>query len=97
MYKVPEGVYKIITTRHPNEKLSNKRFTERYWGKLTKEYNLTHIIENNKNESNSSNQDRNNGSSAGRISTCWTPLVRMAKMRMSKKMIVALLTMKTQM
>ncbi|KNZ48883.1 hypothetical protein VP01_534g8 [Puccinia sorghi] len=62
---LPESSDMLQGTRHPNEKLSDKQFTEKYWGELTKKYDLTHVIEDNNNDSNSSNQDSNDGSYCG--------------------------------
>ncbi|KNZ52702.1 hypothetical protein VP01_3477g1 [Puccinia sorghi] len=46
-------------TRNPDKKLSDKQFRKKYWSQNTTEYDLTHMIEDNQDNSDSGNEDSN--------------------------------------
>ncbi|KNZ51484.1 hypothetical protein VP01_3933g1 [Puccinia sorghi] len=52
-------------TRNPDKKLSDKRFSKKYWAQNTTKYDLTHLIEGNQDNSDSGNEDSNDSSYCG--------------------------------
>ncbi|MBW0515845.1 hypothetical protein O181_055560 [Austropuccinia psidii MF-1] len=41
---LPDAIQSIRGIQHPDEKLSDKRFSEKYWEQVTQEYDLSHEI-----------------------------------------------------
>ncbi|KNZ53516.1 hypothetical protein VP01_3217g2 [Puccinia sorghi] len=62
---LPKSSEMLQGTRHPDEKLSDKRFSEKYWAQNTTKYDLTHLIEDNQDDSDSGNEDSNDSSYCG--------------------------------
>ncbi|MBW0543838.1 hypothetical protein O181_083553 [Austropuccinia psidii MF-1] len=62
----PNALQSIRGVQHPNEKLGDKRFTEKHWEKATEKYDLSHEItaEDEDDESNSDFQDIDSDSSS---------------------------------
>ncbi|EFP90156.2 uncharacterized protein PGTG_16004 [Puccinia graminis f. sp. tritici CRL 75-36-700-3] len=60
----PEPANILRGNRHADEKLSDKRFTEKYWDKVTSKYNLDHII-NNEDDNSSDDEDNDDASYHG--------------------------------
>ncbi|MBW0519931.1 hypothetical protein O181_059646 [Austropuccinia psidii MF-1] len=42
----PESSKCLLGKQHPDERLSNKRFTQKYWDQITEPCNNSHVIEN---------------------------------------------------
>ncbi|KAG0143370.1 hypothetical protein CROQUDRAFT_27253, partial [Cronartium quercuum f. sp. fusiforme G11] len=40
-----DALQSLLGKSHPDEKLSNKKFNEKYWAKSTKEYIMEHMVE----------------------------------------------------
>ncbi|MBW0585559.1 hypothetical protein O181_125274 [Austropuccinia psidii MF-1] len=56
---LPDSSQSIQGIQHPDEKLSHKKFIEKYWDELTQKYELSHEIpvDEDYNESNSGDED----------------------------------------
>ncbi|MBW0473705.1 hypothetical protein O181_013420 [Austropuccinia psidii MF-1] len=63
---LPNALQSIRGVQHPNEKLGDKKFTEKHWEKATEQYDLSHEIaaEDEYDESNSDFQDIDSDSSS---------------------------------
>ncbi|MBW0551391.1 hypothetical protein O181_091106 [Austropuccinia psidii MF-1] len=63
---LPNSLQSIRGAQHPDEKLGDKRFTEKHWEKATEQYDLSHEItaEDEDDESNSDFKDIDSDSSS---------------------------------
>lgn len=57
MMFLPEPELSLLGKAHPDERLSDKRFTEKYWSKLAKDYNMDCKIEREDSEDEDSDDD----------------------------------------
>ncbi|MBW0468920.1 hypothetical protein O181_008635 [Austropuccinia psidii MF-1] len=63
---LPDASQSIRGIQHPDEKMSYKKFSEKYWDELTQKYDLSHEItaDEDDNESNSEDEDIESESSS---------------------------------
>ncbi|MBW0561483.1 hypothetical protein O181_101198 [Austropuccinia psidii MF-1] len=42
----PDASKCLLGKQHPDERLSNKKFSQKYWDQIIEPYNISHVIEN---------------------------------------------------